>query len=65
MKKPPILNAENDWAMLPKWKKRLVGFATYSIAAFCSIIELEVVDWVLYNDLKSEFVNPEKKAENE
>ena len=53
--KQPTFNPENDWVRLPRWKKRLRGFMSYTVMAFWSLRHPELVDWVLYNDLKDEF----------
>jgi hypothetical protein len=50
-----IFNPENAWVRLPRWRKRLRGFSSYLLLAFASLWNPEVVDWVLYNDLKKEF----------
>ena len=50
------LNPNNSWAQLPKWKKRLHGFAVYIQLAFLSLWEPEAVDWLIYNQMKDQFI---------
>jgi len=57
--KRPKYNSGNAWVILPRWKKRLHGFASYIMLAFLALWQPEIVDWVLYNDLKNEFLEDE------
>jgi len=45
-----------DWHSLSKFKKRLHGFACYTVSAFVSLfISPEVADMVMYKTLKEQF----------
>ena len=67
MKEIPImvLNPCNYWAQLPRWKKRLHGAATYVYLAFLSLWEPEATDWVIYNELKEQFIEEPRHREVE
>ena len=58
----PKYNPNNNWVKLPQWKKRLQGFSSYLICAFFSLYDPEAVDWVLFNDLKDEFIDDDAAA---
>ena len=53
---PLIFNPENKWVQTPRWHKRIQGFVSYIVMAFCALWEPEATDWVLYNDLKDQFL---------
>jgi len=56
------LNPENEWVNLPRWKKKLRGFASYVTVAFMSLWAPEATDMVMYCDLKSQFIEKEASS---
>lgn len=49
------INQSSHWAKLPMWKKRLNGFACYSLAAMLSLWHPIAVDMETYKTLKEQF----------
>ena len=45
----------HPWYAMPRWKKRLHGFACYQLAAFVSLISPERADGAMHKVLSDQF----------
>lgn len=45
----------SQWRAMPRWKKRLQGFASYLLCAFVALFAPEKVDRAMYLALHSQF----------
>ena len=57
------VHEEHPWFKLPRWKKRLHGWASYQMCAWVALFFPEAVDVTLYNNLKEQFKKTPKDFE--
>lgn len=57
------VHEEHPWFKLPRWKKRLHGWASYQMSAWIALFFPEAVDVILYNNLKEQFKKTPKDFE--